>query len=112
MYVRGEIVIPFLWAMTLFFLSLSGCTNPPERVELPTAPVASPTSTVDPDAATGTASPDPQPEGPLVPFDGGRPEDLGPVPSEPKDGSSVSGSLVNIYQELTGASRVCVEEKP
>lgn len=112
MYARGEIVIPFLWAMTLFFLSLSGCTNPPERVELPTGPVASPTSTVDSDGATGTASPDPQPEGPLVPFDGGRPEDLGTVPNEAREGSPVSGPVADIYQELTGASRVCMEEKP
>ncbi|MEY4063805.1 MAG: hypothetical protein RIR26_13 [Pseudomonadota bacterium] len=113
MYATGQIFRTLRWAMPLVLLPFSGCTKEAARVELPSGPVASPTSTEIPLVTDGSELPAPEvPSGPAIPFDGGRPEDLGSVPVVPAAGQQTAKPDGGIYFELTGARRLCAGEKP
>lgn len=107
----------FILLATFFcgILSLmSACIKNTGNVEVPVRPVASPTSTQDPQFGSGEQ----EASEPDVPFDGGRPEALG-VPS-PSTGAPVSPAsptssgeaqildrTADIYSELIGQSLSC-----
>lgn len=111
MFGKDSVFAPRLWAMLAVAMHIAACTRAATRVEIPVAPVASPTSTQAPLQGSELERGPRSEAEPDIPFDGGRPEGLVVPPLPQTEGLESSLRRKDIYSELLGQTLSCQESK-
>jgi hypothetical protein len=111
MFGKDGVFALMLWAMVAVGMHMAACTPTATRVEIPVAPVASPTSTQAPLQGSELERGPRSEAEPDIPFDGGRPEVLVVPPSPQTEGQESSARKQDIYSELLGQTLSCEESK-